>query len=261
MDGAALAGAIAASHARVVSALDALPDDELVAPSRLPDWNRLTVVCHIRYGATAVDRMVRAAVAGEPALFYPGGRAEQRPGTLVPLPGESPRDVVSSFAGACAALDTTLAEVRDWSAVFREPEGVVDIGPQTVFQLAVLRLTEVDVHAVDLDVGIEHWSDAFVEVGLPLRLDRLGKRLSNNPSGERVTGTWLLRERGDGAHVVTATGDGVSTRDASPDEDADGVITASRRDLIALMLGRDFEGDVEFSNDFARSFTSAFPGP
>ncbi len=261
MDGAAVAAAIASSQDELARRLAALSDDELAAPSRLPEWDRLTVVCHIRYGAEAIDRMVRAALKGEAALFYPGGRAEQRPATLAPAAGESPRDVVASFGAHCEQLNDTLAQVEDWTTEFREPDGHHDLGPQTVYQLAVLRLTEVDVHAVDLDIGIERWSDAFAAVGLPVRIDRLGRTLANNVAGEVITGSWLLRSAEGPAYLVTRSADAVTKRPARSDESADGTIDATARDLIALMLGRAFEGDVAYSNDFARSFPVAFPGP
>lgn len=261
MEGAVVAQAIAASQNEVARRLAALSDDELRAPSRLPDWSRLTVVCHIRFGAEAIDRMVRAALRGETSLFYPGGRAEQRPGTLLPNDGESPQDVVASFVANSERLNAALAMVEDWTVVHREPDGHHDLGPQTIYQLAVLRLTEVDVHAVDLDIGIERWSDTFAAAGLPLRIDRLGKMLANNTGGDPIVGSWLLRASDGGTYLITRTADGLVKRPATPDENADGVIDASSRDLIALMLGRDFEGDVVFSNDFARSFSEAFPGP
>ena len=62
----------------------------------------------------------------------------------------------------------------DWDRVLVEPGDQVDLGPQTIEQLAILRLTEVDVHAVDMNIGITRWSDTFAEVGLPLRVARLG---------------------------------------------------------------------------------------
>lgn len=263
-DGPAVAAAIAWGHTRLIARLHELSDDELLAPSSLPDWSRLTVVCHIRFGAEAINRIITATLAGEEALFYPGGRIEQRPGTLAPSPGESPRDVVESFATRCDELDATLADLSedDWGLLSREPEGKRDLGPQTVEQLAVLRLTELDVHAVDLDIGITQWSDTFARVGLPLRIDRLGKFLSNNPAApDRPDGSWLVRAHDGRAYRVTSNGGVVTTRVAEWDERADGVIDGSSRDLIALMLGRDLEGEVVYSNDFARDFAAAFPGP
>ncbi len=266
VDGAAIAAAIAARHDDIAKALGALSDDELLAPSRLPDWDRLTIVCHIRYGADAINRMVRAAVAGEPALFYPGGRAEQRPGTLVSAVGESPRDVAASLAANSAALDATLGELTesDWSVEFREPDGMVDIGPQTVEQLAVLRLTEVDVHAVDMDIGIEDWTDTLVACALPLRFDRLAHRLANQPPIETdYQGTWLLRTTDGDAWTVTIDGKRPLVRGADYDAGSDATITASPRDLLALLLGRPLVTEAVYAGDvaLASAFTKAFPGP
>lgn len=263
-EGPAIAAAIAWGHTRLIARLHELSDEELLADSSLPDWSRLTVVCHIRFGAEAINRIVTATVAGEEALFYPGGRAEQRPGTLFPESGETPRDVVASFADRCDELDATLADLSDadWAKVSREPDGKRDLGPQTVEQLAILRLTELDVHAVDMHIGITEWSETFARVGLPLRIDRLGKFLSNNPAApERPDGSWLVRADDGRAYRVTSNAGIVTTRVAEWDERADGVIDGSSRDLIALMLGRELVGEINYSNDFAKGFAAAFPGP
>jgi hypothetical protein len=264
--GAEIAAAVAAKHAAIGAALRGLSDHELQAASRLPDWNRLTVLCHIRYGADAINRLVSAARAGEPALFYPGGRAEQRPLTLVPAPGETPRDVVESFVANSAALDETLATVTDWSLMSREPEGVSDLGAMPIERLAILRLTEVEVHGTDMDIGVDRWSDTFVDAALSMRFDRLALRLSNSPvPTDRPNGTWLLRSTEGDAWLVSSSADGVMSRPATPDEPANGLIEATRRDLLALLLGRSFEGVVNYGGDddgaFARRFKDAFPGP
>lgn len=261
MSGAAVAAAIATKHDEVVTALRGLSDEELLAPSRLPDWNRLTVLCHIRYGAEAINRLVTAALVGERVLFYPDGRAEQRPATLVPTPGESAQDVVESLAANSAALDVTLAAVTDWSTMFREPEGSVDLGSMTVKRLAILRLTEIEVHGADMNIGVDRWSDTFVDAALSMRFERLALRLSNNPVPEhRPRGSWILRAPDGEAWLVTAA-DAVMSRRADPGERADGIVEASRRDLLALLLGRPFEGAVHYDGAFARAFKEAFPGP
>ena len=82
----------------IVESLSGLDDDELRGPSELPEWSRLTIACHLRFGAGALSRMTRSAVQGLPAAYYPGGREVQRRATLVPLAGESPQDVVDSLA-------------------------------------------------------------------------------------------------------------------------------------------------------------------
>ncbi|MEY2398873.1 MAG: maleylpyruvate isomerase [Actinomycetota bacterium] len=264
--GAAIAAAVAAKHAEVVAALRTLDDEQLRAATTLPEWDRLTVVCHIRFGAEAVNRLVTAALAGEAALFYPEGRDRQRPGTLMPTPGESPRDVVESLAAHSAALDATLAAVTDWSAMSREPDGANDLGPMSVERLALLRLTEIEVHAADMNIGVDEWSETFIAAALSMRVERIGLRLSNSPLPvDRPSGTWLLRATDGDAWLVTSAPDGASSEAVAADTTADGVIEASRRDLLALLLGRPFSGVVNFGGTdegaFARGFKDAFPGP
>src|SRR5205085_928812 len=85
-------------------ALGRLDETSLVAPSELPDWSRLTIACHLRFGAEAFRRMTEAAIAGEPASYYPEGRDAERPTTLVPRPSDRAVDVVGSLAHESAEL-------------------------------------------------------------------------------------------------------------------------------------------------------------
>ena len=85
--GPAIVRAIAAAQHALVDTLEPLADDALLAPSLLPGWDRLTVMCHIRYGGDAINRMVTAGLAGEPVLFYPGGRTRAAAGHVAPAPG------------------------------------------------------------------------------------------------------------------------------------------------------------------------------
>jgi uncharacterized protein (TIGR03083 family) len=216
--------------ARVTSNLvDALADTDLLGASDLPGWSRLTIACHLRYGAEAMRAMTLDTRAGRPASYYPGGRATQRPRTLEPRPGESPLDVVHSLRAASDALHGTWIETTDWSATLVEPDDNPDLGPLPLWQLPVFRLTEVEVHGTDLDIGLGPWSDAFVHAALPIRLERLRRRTPSAP------GAWLL------------SAVGVRVGDESEPE----VIDASGRDLLAILLGRIDAG----------AFTRAFPGP
>jgi uncharacterized protein (TIGR03083 family) len=264
--GAAIVRAIAAGQEAIGRALEPLDEAGLRAPSLLPGWNRLTIVCHIRYGAEAINRMVRSGLAGEPVLFYPEGRTEQRPGTLHPRPGESPHDVVAGFVAASAELDAALLPLRDddFNVEVHEPEGEFDIGTQTVEQLLTLRLTEVEVHAGDLLLGLDKWSNTLVEAGLPLRFERLATRLANQPPIDfSYEGTWLLRTTEGDAWTVTVEPKRAEVRLADYDTRSDATITASRRDLLALLLGRPLETEAVYAGDteLAAAFTKAFPGP
>jgi hypothetical protein len=98
--GALLCEAIRSRTADVAAALAAAGRAALSELSSLPGWARLTIACHLRYGASASRRMTMDALAGRATSFYPAGRSLERPGTLVPDEGEAPVDVVRSLAVA-----------------------------------------------------------------------------------------------------------------------------------------------------------------
>lgn len=102
---------IMAKTRSIAESLRGLRDEELHQPSQLPEWSRLTVACHLRFGAEALTRMTRAALQGLPVAYYLEGREVQRPHTLVPLPGESPHEVVESLTLLSERLN------QEWSAV------------------------------------------------------------------------------------------------------------------------------------------------
>lgn len=264
---AELVAAVRRRTDEVVAALRALDDDGLHAPSSLPGWSRLTVVCHLRYGAEAFRRMTDATLEGRPVSYYPGGRDARRPGTLEPAPGEAPADVVASLAAHGDALDrswTGLAEDQ-WDRDVVEPEDQPDLGPLPLSRLPLLRLTEVEVHGSDLDLGLDDWSDVFVAVALPFRLDWLNRRRTNHRRvDDRVTGSWLL-DAPDGPTWLVAVedGGGVRSQSASPGTPADAVVEAPARDLLALLLGRPLRASPRYGGDtdLGRAFSRAFPGP
>ena len=96
--GSALVNAIATRTAEVVAALTGLDSSTLLVPSELPGWSRLTIACHLRYGARTLERMTSDALRGDVTSFYPLGRTEQRPRTLAPDDGEAADAVPRSLA-------------------------------------------------------------------------------------------------------------------------------------------------------------------
>lgn len=264
--GGELAQVAAERTAQLIAAVRGLDDGALTAPSRLPGWSRLTIVCHLRYGASASLRMTEDTLAGRATSYYPGGRAAQRPVTLRPGPGEQPRDVLDDWAEVAARLDRLwgLLDRDDWALTITEPEASTDLGPVPLARLALARLTEVDVHGVDLDIGFPDWSEMLVDVALPTRLAWLTTRRANDRAVDgSVQGSWLLVADGF-RWVVSVEGDQVTS---APADRSTGrpraTISGTRRDVLALLLGRRQHTSLEITGDveFGASFEQAFPGP
>lgn len=266
--------AIARRERALHAALGRLTDRDLLAETELPGWSVLTVVCHLRYGAAATLRMIDDTVLGRPTAFYPGGRETVRPATLQPEDGESPAAVVVSLVDVSSQLYRRMAAVTDeqWELAIAEPAGNSDLGSVTLRTLAVLRLTEVEVHGTDLAIGLESWSDDFVAAALPMRLHRLaarppGARPPGGPGAEAIGGIWRV-ETTDGVCpglAVTIRSDGASVSVTADDLPPTGaaIMRGSAHDLLGLLLGRvtldrlELAGDV----DTAARFSDAFPPP
>lgn len=251
---------------RLIATLRTLDRDVLEEPSELPCWSRLTIVCHLRYGTRALARMTRDALAGRETSYYPEGRAEQRPRTLLPSPGEEPTTVLDDWQSAAVALDKEWSAIADeqWSTDVVEPVGNPDLGTLPLARLALARLTEVDVHGTDLGIGTPDWSPTLVAVGLPARLRGLSIRRTNHRAFDgSIRGSWLLEATEGLCWLVAVDGDHVVSRPAIGGDEASAVIAGSSRDLLALLLGRPRRQQLRFSGDvvFARSFERAFPGP
>jgi uncharacterized protein (TIGR03083 family) len=250
----------------IVEALSRLSDDELHRPSGLPEWSRLTIACHLRFGAEALSRMTRSAVEGVPVAYYPQGREVQRPLTLLPFPGESPQDVVESLARVGDKLNQewSALDTGGWSAEVVEPQDNPDLGAIPLERLLLLRLTELEVHGTDLDLNLVDWSEIFVGAVLPMRLEWLDVRRSNHRVSDRtLKGSWLLVASDGPTYMVSVGGTKVESRPASPNTPARSVIEATSRDLLALLLGRALLAPPNMTGDiaFGQLFSRAFPGP
>jgi hypothetical protein len=257
----------------IVAALGAGSEDAsadgsewLAGPTLLEGWSRLTVACHLRYGARASRRMTLEALAGEKTSFYPGGRSSVRPSTLVPADGESPSQVLVSLGEESRLLHDLWGGLSpsEWLTPAEEPDDARDLGGTSPAVLAVLRSTEVEVHGTDLDLGLPDWSELFVSIALPVRLARLASRRSNHREVDpQIQGSWRLSATDGPSWLLSVRGDVVDSRPVEPDTPSDAVIEATGRDLMALLLGRPPKSPPVFAGNIvlARSFHRAFPGP
>jgi uncharacterized protein (TIGR03083 family) len=258
--------AAAQRSARIGDALGDLSTESLFQPSSLPGWTRLTIACHLRYGAEALLRLTQAGISGKRAAYYPDGRTAQRPLTLEPGPGEKPQEVVNSLRRLSGELDEVWGALHGetWDREVIEPDSNPDLGTLRLSGLPLLRLTEVEVHGSDLGLGLDDWSDLFVSTALPIRLSWLSVRRTNHRSFDRdLKGAWLLVAVDGPSFMVSVSGNVVDSHPAEPDSVADAIIEATSRDLLAFLLGRPcieaprIVGDVRFG----KAFQAAFPGP
>lgn len=250
----------------IAESLGELSDDQLHRKSELPQWSRLTIACHLRFGAEALNRMTSSVLKRLPTAYYPEGRARQRPQTLVPRAGESPRSVVKSLAHLSEELNGQWSTLDSdaWDIDVVEPPENPDLGPLPLRALPLLRLTEVEVHGGDLGLNLADWSPIFVEAALPMRLEWLNLRRANHRAFDvRLEGSWLLVATDGPTYRVSVDGQSVTSRSAPPDAEARATIQATSRDLLALLLGRTLQNPPVFLGDiaFGKSFSRAFPGP
>jgi hypothetical protein len=210
--------------------------------------------------------MTRDSLAGKQTSYYPEGRSLQRPATLMPSDGETPRRVLTDWESAAIALDDAWSELDDeqWNSDVVEPADNADLGTVPLARLALARLTEVEVHGTDLGIGLPDWSSTFVEVGLSARLSWLSNRRRNHwDFDDSIRGSWLLSTTEGLRWLVAVDGDLVRSRAAIEGDATRAAIAGSNRDVLALLLGRPRAQPLKLSGDlrFAASFELAFPGP
>jgi uncharacterized protein (TIGR03083 family) len=265
-NGRSVAAAVTVRQSEIGRALAELDDQQLRGPSHLPGWDRLTIACHLRFGARASERMTIDALAGTPTAFYPNGRSRQRETTLRPDEGESPTDVVTSLSEISDRLDRLWANLdnHEWDAEIREPADNKDLGTITLGNLALLRLTEVEVHGHDLDLNLSPWSATFVEAALPTRLTWLSTRRSNHQSADHsIDGSWALAATDGPTFRINAHGAHVEVDAVSATPQVDATIATTSTELLAFILGRAPLDALQVRGDHthAASFLKAVPAP
>ena len=180
----------AAAHERLARAIAPLTDADVRSPSLLPGWSVGHVLSHLARNADSVVRRLVGARAGEVVDQYPGGKPA-RAAEIDAGAGRPAAVLVDDALSASRAVDEAFATFPDelWNREARNSDGVV----HPVSTLPFGRWREVDVHLVDLGIGItpEGWPPALAEAWLPDLLPALAGR--TDPTALLA---WVLR-RGD----------------------------------------------------------------
>ena len=210
----------------LVRTVDGLPDQAYAEPSLLPGWSRGHVVAHLVLHAEGSSRVLDSLSAGEEEVAMYAS-AQARDADIDALAAAGPAELRERLLAATTELfdAITRATERAWEGtVRRTPEGEMTY-PATA--LPGKRLTEVEVHHVDLDAGYQRtmWSGDFAAhlVGtlspglqehgpLTLRASDLGTSWPVGPEGGPwISGTaadlaWWLTGRGEGEGLTAETG-------------------------------------------------------
>jgi maleylpyruvate isomerase len=168
--------ACAASHARLLTAVQGLTDAELRAPSLLPDWSVGHVLTHLARNADSVVRRLVAAVEHRQVPQYEGG-AEGRAADIEAGAGRPADVLLADLVDSCRAVDDLLPVI---GAEVWDREVLAGNGPATVpaARLVYSRWREVEIHHVDLGRGYrpEEWPPELVKRVLPDLLEALPDR-------------------------------------------------------------------------------------
>ena len=161
------------AHQRLLTGLAPLSDDDLRAPSLLPDYSRAHVVAHVINKTNPHVSLFAGPPAGEVRRLHPDGHDTDHAadaGARRSAP-ELRADLERSFEqleAAWAALEDSL-----W-----ERQAIMTPGPRTMDEIVAHHLRNVEVHHVDLDIGYRpsDWPACFVERELAKRLRGLPDR-------------------------------------------------------------------------------------
>ncbi|MFE8992766.1 maleylpyruvate isomerase family mycothiol-dependent enzyme [Streptomyces collinus] len=133
----------------LLAAAGRLTDDELRAPSTLPDWTRAHLLGHVARNAEALTRLATWARTGVPTPMY--ADREQRAREIESSSALPPTHLRQELKSTAAALDENLSALDEaaWQARVRSALG----RGIPAAEIPWMRVREVWLHAVDLAAG------------------------------------------------------------------------------------------------------------
>ncbi len=173
---------VRAAQQRFFDVINRLSDDDVTTPSRLPGWTVGHVLSHVARNAESHIRRSEAAMRGEIVDQYPGGFAG-RAAEIDDGAARTAKELLADVAVSAERLEAiwAVAPERAWERMTRDVGG----RERPLHRLPARRWQELEVHVVDLGIGVTHreWSDDFVAAWLPQLRTGVEARL---PPGEEV---------------------------------------------------------------------------
>ena len=161
----------AASHQRLLQALDGLTDEQCRQPSMLAGWSRGHVLSHLANNAYSHLRMFEAASRGEETEQYEGGKPT-RDAQIEAWSSLSAHELIGHVRASIYALEGAWASATPttWSGFgIKSHAGGARVA---ITDLMLMRWCETEVHHADLDLdySLENWDSTFVRFELERQL-------------------------------------------------------------------------------------------
>jgi maleylpyruvate isomerase len=157
---------VAVAQRRFDEAIAGLTDADVRRATALPDWTVAHVLTHVARNADSHTRRTEAARRNEAVDQYHGGW-EGREAEIDAGAHRTAAELVTDVRVSAEKLSTAWLATPEsaWSNVTRDVRG----RERPLADLVLRRWQELEVHLVDLDIGITYrdWPDDFVTQWLP----------------------------------------------------------------------------------------------
>jgi maleylpyruvate isomerase len=207
----------AAQQRLTASLRDLALSDELPQPSRLPEWSRAHVLVHIARNAEGLQNLLLAARTGAALRMY--SSPTTRAADIAVGSGRPPEVIVADVVENSFRflVEARAMPEQAWSNTVAFTSGAPNPPTMTAPRVVELRLEEVEVHHVDLDIGYE-FSDTPTDLA-----DQLIRNFAARRAAQGVPVNIQLDENG---LAIARSASGAPT------------VQGSRADLLGWVAGR-----------------------
>ncbi|RDI65793.1 maleylpyruvate isomerase [Nocardia pseudobrasiliensis] len=224
---------------RLLNAVDKLTDDDVPAPSLLPDWTRGHLLAHLARNADGLLNLLLWARTGIETPQYASQFLRDSD-----IENGAPRPIAEQLTDLRAASDRWLALARTMPA----DRWAYEVRARTGKQLPAsaipwLRLRELEIHHVDLNIGYtpQDWPAEFVARMLAERVAGLDHAAASNRPADAKPMTTDPAHPAPPSFVLETTDTGYSAT-IGPAPTA--TITGPSYDVLAWLIGRSDGADL-----------------
>ena len=174
------------AHIKLRTAIAGLTDEQVASASLLPDWTVGHVLSHVARNADGMSRRIIAAMRDEIVEQYVGA-LDGRAAEIEAGAARTAREIVADLTSTAERLDSLFATMPE--DAWEKPVRTVGGGEHAVSMLPFRRWREVEIHRVDLGMGLTpaDWPADLIDAALPRLTATLADRCD-----QRALMAWAL---------------------------------------------------------------------